>query len=357
MKDRLSTIERRYEEIERLLAEPEIASDYSRIQNLAMEQASIKRPVLLSRERRAVMSELEGISSMLSDDSDEELLALARAEQTRLEERKEQIQNELQIALVPRDPNDDKDVILEIRAGTGGDEAGLFAADLYRMYSRYAQRNAWSIEVIDTNQTGLGAIKEIVFQVKGDAAYSRLKHESGVHRVQRVPATESSGRIHTSAATVAVLPEAEEVDIDVDPDDLQIDIFHASGHGGQNVQKVATAVRITHTPTGIVATCQDERSQFKNKEKALSVLRSRLLAREVQRQQQEVSDNRRSQIGTGDRSERVRTYNFPQSRVTDHRAHITKYNLDEVLDGDIDDFVDALVDREQAQKLEETQRS
>ena len=357
MKDRLSTIERRYEEIEGLLAEPEIATDYSRIQSLAMEQASIRGPVLLSREYRAVMNELEGISSMLSDDSDKELLALARVEQTRLEERRRQIEYELQLALVPRDPNDDKDVILEIRAGTGGDEAGLFAADLYKMYSRYAQRKAWSIEVIDTSQTGLGAIKEIVFQVKGDAAYSRLKHESGVHRVQRVPATESSGRIHTSAATVAVLPAAEEVDVDIDPGDLQIDIFHASGHGGQNVQKVATAVRITHIPTGIMATCQDERSQFKNKAKALSVLRSRYLAREMQRQQQEVSDNRRSQIGTGDRSERVRTYNFPQSRVTDHRAQITKHNLEEVLDGDIDEFIDALVDREQAQILEEAQRS
>ena len=353
MKDKLSTIERRYEEIEQLLAEPEVASDYSRIQNLAMEQASIRRPVILSREYRAVMNELEGISSLLSDDSDEELLELARAEKTRLEERRQQIEHELQLALVPKDPNDDRDVILEIRAGTGGDEAGLFAADLYRMYSRYAQRKAWGLEVIDTNQTGLGAIKEIVFQVKGDAAYSRLKHESGVHRVQRVPATESSGRIHTSAATVAVLPAAEEVDVDIDPGDLQIDIFHASGHGGQNVQKVATAVRITHTPSGLVATCQDERSQFKNKEKAMSVLRSRLLAREIQRQQQEVSEARRSQIGTGDRSERVRTYNFPQSRVTDHRAHVTKYNLDEVLDGDIDEFVDALLDREQTQKLEE----
>jgi peptide chain release factor 1 len=270
-----------------------------------------------------------------------------------LVERKEDLEGRLRLALVPNDPNDEKNVIMEVRAGVGGDEAGLFAAEIYRMYLRYAQRMGWGTEVIDANQTGLGAIKEVVFQVEGGGAYSKLKHESGGHRVQRVPVTESSGRIHTSSATVAVLPEAEEVDVEIDPDDLQTDIFHSSGHGGQNVQKVATAVRITHLPTGIVATCQDERSQFKNREKAMSVLRSRLLAQEVERQQREVSQNRRSQVGTGDRSDRVRTYNYPQNRVTDHRVGLTSHDLEGVLQGNIDEFVDALADRERAVRLEE----
>ena len=242
---------------------------------------------------------------------------------------------------------------MEIRAGTGGEEAGLFAADLFRMYTRYAQRKGWRSDVIDTSETGIGGIREIVFQVKAGGAYSRLKHESGAHRVQRVPVTESSGRIHTSASTVAVLPEAEEVDVEIRPDDIQIDIFHSSGHGGQNVQKVATAVRITHKPSGITAVCQDERSQLKNKDKAMSVLRSRLLARAIQQQRDEVSAARRSQVGTGDRSERVRTYNFPQNRVTDHRIGLTTHNLDEVLDGDLDQFIDGLIEREQAHMLEE----
>ena len=349
---RLATIEQRYEEIERLLEDPEVSSDYSRIQSLVKEQASIKNLVSLSREHRQVTSELENVRVLLRDDSDRELATLAEEELAGLEERKARVEHEFRLALLPRDPNDLKNVILEVRAGTGGEEAGLFAADLYRMYLRYAQRMRWQTEVIDANQTGLGAIKEIVFQVKGEGAFSRLKHESGVHRVQRVPVTESSGRIHTSASTVAVLPEADEVDVVIGPDDLEIDVFHASGHGGQNVQKVATAIRITHKPTGIVAVCQDERSQLKNKTKAMAVLRSRILAREVQRQQQEVSDARRSQIGSGDRSERVRTYNFPQKRVTDHRVGLTVHNLDEVLDGDIDQFIDALIEREQAKFLE-----
>ena len=241
---------------------------------------------------------------------------------------------------------------MEIRAGTGGDEAGLFASNLYRMYSRLAQRLSWKLDVINSNTTGIGGLKEVTFQINGDYAYSKLKHESGVHRVQRVPTTESSGRIHTSAATVAVLPEAEEIDLEINSEDLQIDIYHASGHGGQNVQKVATAVRITHLPTGVVTTCQDERSQLKNKEKALSVLRARLLAAEIEKQQKEITDTRRSQVGSGDRSERVRTYNFPQGRITDHRIGLTSYNLEQVLDGDLMEFMDALVQEEQARKLE-----
>ena len=352
MLDRLASLERRFGEIEGLLADPEISADYSRIQDLLKEQASMRTLVGLSREYRSISGQIEDARAMLRAESDHEMTSLAKEELSQLEPRLEQLEKELRLALIPRDPNDEKNVIMEIRAGTGGDEAGLFAADLYRIYTRYAQRKRWGVEVIDANESGLGAIKEIVFQVKGKNAYSRLKHESGVHRVQRIPLTESSGRIHTSAATVAVLPEAEEVDVGIDPDDIQIDIFHASGHGGQNVQKVATAVRVTHTPTGIVAICQDERSQLKNKEKAMGVLRSRILAREIERQHQEVSATRRSQIGSGDRSERVRTYNFPQNRVTDHRIGVTAHNLEEVLDGDIDQFIDALAMQEQTRALE-----
>ena len=349
----LASIEQRYDEIERLLADPEVSVDYERVQALAKEHAALKRLASLAREHRQVTKSLEDAQAMARDESDRELASLAQEELTSLEAQKEHVEGTLRLALIPEDPNENKNVIMEIRAGTGGEEAGLFAADLFRMYTRYAQRKGWRTEVINSNQTGLGSIKEMVFQVKGEDAYSRLKHESGAHRVQRIPVTESGGRIHTSAATVAVLPEAEEVDVQIKPDDLQIDIYHASGHGGQNVQKVATAVRITHLPTGIVAVCQDERSQFKNKEKAMSVLRSRVLAQEVRRQQEEVSEARRSQVGTGDRSERVRTYNFPQDRVTDHRVALTKHNLDEILDGDIDEFIDTLIAKDQARKLEE----
>ena len=353
MIDKLAAIEQRYDEIELLMTDPEVSSEYSRIQSLAKEQASIRNLVTLARKYRQVVREMDDLRTMSRDESDQALATLALEELGQLEERKEKIDGELKLALVSDDPNDHKNVIVEIRAGTGGNEAGLFAADLYRMYSRYAQRMGWRTDVVDSNTTGLGAIKEMVFQVKGEGVYSQLKHESGVHRVQRVPVTESAGRIHTSAATVAVLPEAEEVDVEVNSDDLQIDIFHASGHGGQHVQKVATAIRITHKPTGIAAVCQDERSQLKNKEKAMAVLRSRLLAREMQRQQQEVSEARRSQVGSGDRSERVRTYNFPQNRVTDHRIGVTSHSLEGVLDGDIDQFIDALKEQEQAQKLQE----
>ena len=351
MLDRLESVERRYAELDTLMADPQVSADYTRIQALAKEQASIRTLVDLSRQYRAVLRQIEDAQSLMREETDADMAALAREEEQELQADKERVEAELRLALIPKDPNDEKNVILEIRAGAGGDEAGLFASDLYRMYTRYAQRNGWHTEVIDVNQTGLGAIKEIVFELRGRGAYSRLKHESGGHRVQRVPVTESSGRIHTSAATVAVLPEAEEVDIDVKPEDLDIDIFRAGGHGGQNVQKVETAVRITHVPTGIVATCQDERSQLKNREKAMSVLRSRLLAREIERQHQEVSEARRSQIGSGDRSQRVRTYNFPQGRVTDHRVNVSSYNLDHVLDGELDDFIGALIEREQAEML------
>jgi len=352
MLERLSSVEEKYEELNRLLADPEVVADYTKVQQYAKEQSVMREVVELAREYREVMREMAELREMLRSENDTEILAMAKQEQSELEEKQEVVEQKLRLALVPKDPNDDKNVIIEIRAGTGGEEAGLFASNLYRMYSRLAQRLSWKLEVIDSNSTGIGGIKEITFQVRGDQAYSKLKHESGVHRVQRVPTTESSGRIHTSAATVAVLPEAEEVDIEISQEDLQIDIYHASGHGGQNVQKVATAVRITHIPTGVVTTCQDERSQHKNKEKALAVLRSRLLAAEIEKQQQEIVDTRRSQVGSGDRSERVRTYNFPQGRITDHRIGFTSYNLEQVLDGDLMEFIEALVQEEQARKLE-----
>lgn len=351
MINKLDSVERRYDEIEKLLSDPDVLSDHMRVQSLAKEQASMKNLVLICRRYRHTQNELVDVSEILRNESDQEMVTFARQELSRLEKEKIQLEDDLKIALLPNDPNDEKNVIMEIRAGTGGDEAGLFVADLFKMYSRYIQLMRWRIDIIDTSQSGLGSIKEIVFQVKGDRAYSRLKHESGVHRVQRIPVTESSGRIHTSAATIAVLPEAEEVDVNITQDELQIDIFHASGHGGQNVQKVATAVRITHLPTGIVATCQDERSQFKNKEKAMSVLRTRFLSREVERQNQEITKARRSQVGTGDRSERVRTYNFPQNRVTDHRVGITSHKLEDVLEGDINQFIEAMSELEQANKL------
>tara|TARA_B100000700_G_C14963024_1_gene817488 strand:- start:320 stop:1390 length:1071 start_codon:yes stop_codon:yes gene_type:complete len=352
MLDRLSSLEEKYEELDKLLADPEVVMDYTKVQQYAKEQAAMREVVELAREYRSVTEDLREVTDMVHNENDPDLLAMAKEEQEALQIKHDQVEADLKLALVPSDPNDDKNVIIEIRAGTGGEEAGLFASNLFRMYSRLAQRLEWKLEVIDTKQTGIGGIKEVTFQVNGDQAYSKLKHESGVHRVQRVPATESSGRIHTSAATVAVLPEAEEVDVELASEDLQIDVYHASGHGGQNVQKVATAIRITHIPSGMVTTCQDERSQHKNKEKALAVLRSRLLAQEIEKQQQEITDSRRSMVGSGDRSERVRTYNFPQGRITDHRINLTSYNLEQVLDGDLLEFIEALVQEEQAYKLE-----
>ncbi len=352
MLERLSSVEEKYEELNKLLADPEVVADYTKVQQYAKEQSVMREVVELAREYREVIKEISDLRDMLRSESDPDILSLVKDEHATLEGKKEEAEERLRMALVPKDPNDDKNVIIEIRAGTGGEEAGLFASNLYRMYSRLAQRLNWNLEIIDSNSTGIGGLKEITFQVRGDQAYSKLKHESGVHRVQRVPTTESSGRIHTSAATVAVLPEAEEVDVEINQEDLQIDIYHASGHGGQNVQKVATAVRIKHIPSGVVTTCQDERSQHKNKEKALAVLRSRLLAAEIEKQQQEITDSRRSQVGSGDRSERVRTYNFPQGRITDHRIGLTSYNLEQVLDGDLMEFIEALVQEEQARKLE-----
>ena len=352
MLDKLAALEARFAEIEGQLADPELAADFRRSEGLLREHGSLRHIAALAAEYRRVRGELSDLGEMIRDESDREIVELARTEQGILEGRRTELEDEIRLALLPKDPNDSKNVIMEIRAGTGGEEAALFASDLHRLYSRYAQRRGWAVEVMSTSESETGGIKEIVLQVRGEGAYSALKHESGGHRVQRIPVTESSGRIHTSAATVAVLPEAEEVDVDIKAEEIDIDIFHASGHGGQNVQKVATAVRITHRPTGLVAICQDERSQHKNKSKAMAVLRSRLYAREVERQQEEISQQRRSQVGSGDRSERVRTYNFPQSRVTDHRTGHSQFNLEEVMDGDIQPFVDTLIESEQESMLE-----
>jgi peptide chain release factor 1 len=352
MLDKLAETEQRYEELESLMADPEVAGDYSQLETIIREHGAIRHVVTLSREYRKVIGDIAEARLLAREETDREMAALARDEMEELDQQKSEIEENLRIALIPKDPNDEKNVIMEVRAGTGGEEAGLFAAEMYRMYSRYAQRRNWKVDIINSNESGLGSIKEIIFQIDGAGAYSRLKHESGTHRVQRVPLTESSGRIHTSATTVAVLPEAEEVDVELDDDDLQIDVFFASGHGGQSVQKNATAIRITHKPTGLVVSCQDERSQHKNKTKAMAVLRSRILAQEIAKQHEEISEDRRSQVGTGDRSGRVRTYNFPQDRVTDHRVNYTRHNLEVVLDGEIDDIIDELIKAEQTRNLE-----
>ena len=290
---------------------------------------------------------------MLGDKPDEEMATLVKQEVEGLESQLDYLLQELKLALLPKDANDARDIIMEIRAGTGGDEAALFAADLFRMYSRYAQAKGWDVDIIDFNESGIGGFKEIIFEIRGKGAFSRLKYEKGVHRVQRVPVTESSGRIHTSAATVAVLPEAEEVEVDISPDDLRIDIFHSGGAGGQNVNKVATAVRITHLPSGMVVVCQDERSQLRNKTKAMAVLRARFLDMERSKQEKETSTQRRSQVGTGDRSEKIRTYNFPQDRVSDHRISLNLHNLPRIMEGELDQLIDALATDDQAKQLQE----
>ena len=351
--EKLEDAVRRYDELTDSMGQPEVASSYEKVQSLAKERAAMERVVGLYRDYKKTVAELGETQTLLREKPDPDLAAMAREEIARLEERRDRLSDEMRIALLPADPNDDKSVIVEIRAGAGGDEAALFAADLYRMYVRYAAMNNWDVELMNRHETGIGGLKEITFEIAGKGAYSRLKHESGVHRVQRVPDTETSGRIHTSTATVAVLPEADEVEVDIDPEDLRIDIFHAGGHGGQNVQKVATAVRVVHIPTGITAVCQDERSQLKNKQKAMAVLRARILDIEQRKQQAEITERRRSQVGTADRSEKIRTYNFPQNRVTDHRLDLSLHNLPHLLEGNLDELIDALTAREQAQRLEE----
>ena len=353
MIEQLEKIEKRYQEIDEEMAQPEVATDLKRLQALAQERASLVDLVATYREYKSITKSLEETRTMLDEGLDEEMAALAKQEIESLESKLEHLAQELKLALLPKDPNDEKDIIMEIRAGTGGDEAALFAADLFRMYSRYAQSKGWEAEIISVSESGIGGFKEIIFEIKGKGAFSRLKYERGVHRVQRVPVTEASGRIHTSTATVAVLPKAEEVDISINPDDLKIDIFHSGGAGGQNVNKVATAVRMTHLPTGMVVTCQDERSQLQNKIKAMSVLRARLLDIEQRKQREKITMERRSQVGTGERAEKIRTYNFPQDRVSDHRIGLTLHNLPRIMEGELDELIDALATTEQAKQLEE----
>ena len=347
MLDKLAGIEARFEELNRLMADG-AGGDYARIAEYAKERADLEEIVGAYREYRSVLKDLDGARHLLGDPS---LAELAAEEIPGLERRQEELEARLKRLLVPKDPRDDKNVIMEIRAGAGGDEAGIFAADLFRMYTRYAEGRSWKTDILSQNDTGVGGFKEVICEVKGQGAYSRLKFESGVHRVQRVPTTESAGRIHTSTATVAVLAEVDEVEIDIPERDLKLDTYRASSAGGQNVQKNATAVRLTHLPTGMVVTCQDERSLTQNRLRAMSILRARLYEMEAEKRQKAEAAERKSQVGSGERSEKIRTYNFPQSRVTDHRIGVSSYNLPAVLDGDLDQFIDELAARDQAEKL------
>lgn len=348
MLEKLAGIESRYDELNQMLME--VGDDYHRATELAKERAELEEIVAVARSYRQALTRRDEAQSILESD-DRELRELAEAELSDLEPEIERLENKIRGMLVPKDPRDERNVIVEIRAGTGGDEAAIFAADLFRMYSRYAERNRWSIEVLSSNEIGVGGLKEIIFTVKGRGAYSRLKYESGVHRVQRVPVTESQGRIHTSTATVAVLAEVDEVDIQIPDNEIMVDVFKSAGAGGQNVQKNATAVRITHLPTGIVVACQDERSQLQNRLRAMSILRARLYEIEEEKRRQELDEARRSQVGSGERSEKIRTYNYPQSRVTDHRINLSSYNLPVVMDGDIDMFIEELSTRDEADRL------
>jgi len=351
MLTKLREIEKRYETLEGLLSDPAIISNYSAYQKYAREHASIADIVQAYREYRRIDSQIEGNKDLLRD-GDEELRALAKEELSHLREKLEVLEKRLKVLLLPKDPNDERNVVLEIRAGTGGDEAGLFAGDLFRMYTRYAERRNWKVEIISSSLSGgIGGFKEIILLIEGNGAYSRLKYESGVHRVQRVPLTEAQGRIHTSAVTVAVLPEAEEVEVNIDPNDLRIDVYRSTGHGGQSVNTTDSAVRITHLPTGLVVTCQDEKSQHKNRAKALKVLRARLLDRAQEEHDAAISETRKKQVGSGDRSQRIRTYNFPQGRMTDHRIGLTLYSLENILDGEIDPVIDVLTTHYQTETL------
>ncbi len=353
MLDKLRGIEERYENLTEEMAQPEVIADYQRLQALAKERASLEQIVTLTRALRDVEEQIEEAKQLIND-SDAEMSRLGKDELSSLEPEHERLEQELKLALLPKDPHDDRNVIVEVRAGTGGEEASLFAGELYRMYTRYAEQHRWQVEVLSSSESEKGGFKEIVFEVNGQGAFSRFKYESGGHRVQRVPTTEAQGRIHTSTATVAVLPEAEDVEIDIGENDIKTDIFHSGGAGGQNVNKVATAVRLTHLPSGIVVQCQDERSQLKNRTKAMTILKSRLLQMKEEEQAAQTADARRSQVGSGDRSEKIRTYNFPQDRVTDHRVNYTRHSLPAFMDGQIDDVIDAVATAEQAQKLEES---
>ncbi len=353
MFNKLAAMEGRYDELENLLSDPEVIADLNRWQQYVKEHAELSDVVAAYREYGKVVQEIQEAKAIISVEADGDMREMAQAELDSLVGKKAELEQSLKMQLLPRDPNDDKNVILEIRAGTGGEEAALFAADLFRMYSRYAESQNWKTEILNANYTDIGGFKELIFLLQGKGAYSRLKFESGVHRVQRIPTTESGGRIHTSAATVAVMPEAEEVDVDIDPNEIRIDVFCASGHGGQSVNTTQSAVRITHIPSGIVVSMQDEKSQHKNKDKAMKILRSRLLDRAQEEHQQKMASTRRSMVGTGDRSERIRTYNFPQNRVTDHRVGLTLHRLDMVLMGDLNEIIDTLNTTDQSERLKQ----
>ncbi|KHE69206.1 peptide chain release factor 1 [Halobacillus sp. BBL2006] len=353
MIERLQTLEDRYEKLNELLSDPEVISDTNKLREYSKEQSGLADTVTAYREYKEVTEQLNDAKAMLNDSLDEDMVEMVKEEISELSERKDELEEELKVLMLPKDPNDDKNVIMEIRGAAGGDEASLFAGDLYRMYARYAEMQGWKTEVIEANANDVGGYKEIIFMVSGDRAYSKLKFENGAHRVQRVPETESGGRIHTSTATVVVMPEAEEVEVEVHDKDIRVDRFASSGPGGQSVNTTMSAVRLTHEPTGIVVSCQDEKSQIKNKEKAMKVLRARIYDKFQREAQDELDESRKSAVGTGDRSERIRTYNFPQTRVTDHRIGLTIQKLDQILQGNMNEIIDALLIEEQTKKLEQ----
>jgi len=352
MFEKLELIQKRYDELSQLLARADVATNPKRLQELSKEKAALEDIVGTYQQYKAKGKELADLEALLNSHAEAEMTALIKEEVRKLKEQQGALISRLKLSLIPKDPAKDRDVIVEIRAGAGGGEAGLFAADLFRMYSRYAQAKGWQVGIIDSNQSEIGGVKELIFEIKGKGAFSRFKHERGVHRVQRVPVTEASGRIHTSTTTVAVLPEAEEIELNINPDDLKMEFFHSRGAGGQNVNKVTTAVRITHLPTGIMASCQDERSQIRNKMKAMAVLRARLLDFEQRKQSESIDKERRVQVGSGQRAEKIRTYNFPQNRVTDHRISSSFHNLQQILDGELDEIIEALSSKEQVEQLE-----
>lgn len=351
MFEQLQETERRYQELTDLMASPEVATDPDKIRRYAQEQAELAETVEAYRAYRRLQQELADMHALLEEETESDMRRMIQDEIERLENRLSAMEERLKILVLPQDPRDARDVIMEIRAGTGGDEAALFAADLFRMYTQYAANHGWQVQILSSNETGIGGYKEIIFEIKGRGAFSRLKYESGVHRVQRVPETEASGRIHTSTATVAVLPEVDEVEVEVNEKDLRVDVFRSGGHGGQSVNTTDSAVRITHLPTGIVVQCQDERSQLQNRARAMSILRARLYELEYEKQLEEVGSARRKQVGTGERSEKIRTYNFPQNRVTDHRIGMSIHRLESVLAGELDPFIDELIAEDQAKQL------
>ncbi|MBN1217490.1 MAG: peptide chain release factor 1 [Anaerolineae bacterium] len=353
MLDRLAAVEARYNELIGLMGSPGVTSHPELLMKYGQEQASLEPVVKAYHRYRDVENQLDDARAMLNEDLDEDMRAMVKEEIEALTQKRARLEQELRVMLLPKDPNDDKNVIMEIRAGAGGNEAGLFAADLFRIYSRYAERQRWKTSILSRNESGIGGFKEIIFQVNGQGAYSKLKYESGVHRVQRIPETESGGRIHTSTATVAVLPEMDEVEVKIDPNEVRIDVFRSSGPGGQSVNTTDSAVRLTHLPTGIVISCQDEKSQLQNRAKAFNILRARLYDLEQLRLEEEHGAARRSQVGSGDRSEKIRTYNFPQTRVTDHRIGYTSHRLENILNGEIDEFIEALTEADEEKKLQE----